>query len=49
MTGRYNMPLSYEILLTSIDIKLATGLCISLALIVAILWRSGVWFTFHWH
>jgi len=44
MTGRYNMPLTYETFTTIIDTKLATGLYISLALIVAILWRTGVWF-----
>ena len=42
MTGRYNMPLTYETFTTIIDTKLATGLYISLALIVAILWRTGV-------
>jgi hypothetical protein len=42
MTGRYNMPLTYEIFTTRIDTKLTTGLYISLALIIAILWLSGV-------
>jgi len=38
------MPLTYETFTTSIDTKLDTGLHISLAVIVAILWHSGLWF-----